>query len=64
MDLRCEQGKIKFAEIGPGWIKVKCKSRFCGWRPGLVVIHQFSSSTGEPLNTEVFREPQLRKKEA
>lgn len=38
-------------------IETKCKSSRCGHAPGVVVIHRFSSTTGELLETQRFRDP-------
>ena len=59
MDLRCENG-IKFAELDAGVLSVKCRSRLCGAKPGVVVIHEFDVVSGEKLRTRVFRDPAVR----
>lgn len=55
MDLRCPNG-IKFAQLEPGVIEVKCRSDRCGAGPGVVVIHRFSTATGELVDTKRFRD--------
>jgi hypothetical protein len=58
MDLRCDNG-IKFGELDPEelTLEVKCRSRLCGARPGVVVIHEFDLLTGKELRTRTFRDP-------
>jgi hypothetical protein len=60
MDLRCENG-IKFGELQEGVLEVKCRSRRCGAREGVVVIHRFDSMTGVDVGTRTFRDPASRK---
>lgn len=53
--LRCDSKK--HAElIGDHVIEVKCSSRFCGARRGVVVLHQFNLLTHE-VTTQTFRDP-------
>lgn len=61
MDLRC--GSKKHAEIDDGVVRVKCSSRFCGARPGVVVIHHFDALTGEPIKTRVYRDADHREEQ-
>lgn len=56
-DLRCENGIMFGAIIEPGVIEFRCKSNRCGHRPGVVILHRFSTLTGEPLVTLRFQEP-------
>lgn len=55
-ELRC-QGKLHGIAIEPGIIEVKCNSKFCGAKPGIVVLHRFDSMTGILLETDAFRDP-------
>jgi hypothetical protein len=59
MELRCPHRM--FAELDPskdpGRVTVKCPSRWCGRREGVVVLHVFDTSTGELIRTERFRDP-------
>lgn len=57
-ELRCPNG-IKFAEIGPDFIEVRCRSQRCGKVPGVIVIHRFSHE-GELLRTKRYRDPAFR----
>lgn len=55
-ELRCENG-ILFGIILPdGRLEVKCRSRYCGSGPGVVVLHRFDVRTGE-CTTRRYRDP-------
>jgi hypothetical protein len=44
--------------------EVKCDSRFCGAEPGVVVLHQFSTKTGELVGTQRYKDtPKIDKKD-
>jgi len=61
MDVRCPNG-IKFGNLEDGVLEVKCRSNRCGAERGVVVvIHEFSASTGKLLRTRKFRDPSHRK---
>jgi hypothetical protein len=55
MELRC-QHRIN-AVIDGDVIEISCRSRLCGKRPGVVVIHRFSVTTGKLIETKRFRDP-------
>lgn len=55
MDLRCPARK--HAELDGGYIEIRCRSKFCGYQTGIVVIHRFDPLTGELLQTKRFRDP-------
>jgi hypothetical protein len=59
MELRCPNG-IKFGELSTEFIEVKCRSKRCGAKPGIVVLHRFTHS-GELVKTLRFRDPAFRK---
>jgi hypothetical protein len=63
VELRCEH-RILFGYLEDGVLEVKCRSERCGARPGVVVIHRFSTETGDLLETLRFRDPALKRKEA
>jgi len=44
--------------VDEGVIEVVCPSRFCGKRSGVVVLHQFSTSTGKLLATRRYQSPE------
>ena len=58
IELRCPNG-IKFAELTGEFIEVKCRSRRCGARPGVVVIHRFTHQ-GSFIETKQYRDPAFR----
>lgn len=57
MELRCTNklhGILRDADV----VEMKCDSKFCGHRPGsVVVIHRFNVHTGELVETLKFRNP-------
>lgn len=66
MNLRCENG-ILFGTLEDGVLEVKCRSRRCGHRAGVVVLHQFDilvgpdgQLTGELKGTKQFKDPTNR----
>jgi hypothetical protein len=40
-----------------GAVEVKCRSRRCGARSGVVVLHRFDLDTGELIDTRMFKDP-------
>lgn len=64
MDLRCR--KLHAIIICPGVggvIERKCDSRLCGAGRGVVVLHRWSTETGELLETQQFQDPSTKRKE-
>ena len=55
-ELRCGS-KILHGVLDEDIVEVSCRSKWCGKRPGVVVIHRFNKNTGELLNTQRFQEP-------
>mgnify|MGYP000878768628 CR=1 FL=1 len=53
MELRC-QAKLHGLIHEHNLLEVKCNSRFCGARPGVVVLHYFDLSNGEMVETKRF----------
>lgn len=60
-EARCDN--VKHFEIVDEVIEVKCRARFCGHGPGVVVIHKFDPKTGELLGTNSFRDPSMKKED-
>lgn len=62
MDLRCRyklHGVLRDEEV----VEFKCDSKFCGHRPGkVVVIHRFNIRTGELLKTMKFQDPRSKRR--
>lgn len=61
VEIRCPN-RILFGKLSQGVLEVKCKSQRCGARHGVVVLHQFDSTTGKLLDTKVYRDPILKEK--
>lgn len=57
-ELRCPNG-IKFGELSEEFIEVKCRSKRCGAKLGVVVIHRFDHH-GSLIATQHFRDPAFR----
>jgi hypothetical protein len=57
-ELRCDSG-IKFGELyaEDSVLEVKCRSKWCGAGPGVVVVHGFDIKTGKLVGTDLFRDP-------
>jgi len=56
MDLRC-QGGLAARVTDEGLVELPCKSRWCGKRPGVVILHRFNPKTGELVETLKFKAP-------
>jgi hypothetical protein len=56
-EIRCKH-KLHGVLISMDVVEVKCDSRFCGAEKGIVVLHRFSTFTGELLETLLFATPQ------
>ena len=56
MDLRCST-KLHAVLLDGGLVEVKCGSRYCGAVQGIVVLHRFSTTTGELVDTLRFKDP-------
>lgn len=60
MDLRCphrKHGRLLVRTADDGRVEFACSSRWCGKRPGVVVLHVFSTRTGQLVSTTKFRQP-------
>jgi hypothetical protein len=57
MELRCGAKLHGTVEDGAGTLEVKCDSRFCGHRSGVVVLHKFDLHTGEVIDTVQYKAP-------
>lgn len=58
LDLRCS-AKLHAIVVAPNRVEVKCSSRFCGAGRGVVVLHQFDTTTGAVVETKKFTDPVL-----
>lgn len=61
MEMRCDH-KLH-GVIVDGLIEVKCGSSLCGKRSGTVVIHRFNAHTGELVETKLYKDTPIIKKE-
>jgi len=48
------------ARIVDGELEIKCGRRACGHAPGIVVLHRFSTTTGDLLRTLQYKTPNGR----
>jgi hypothetical protein len=61
-DLRCTS-KLHAVVVAPGVLEVACRSRFCGWTAGKVVLHRFQVETGKLLGTTEYKTIEVNKRE-
>lgn len=59
-DLRCDSDKL-LGRLDEGLIELRCRSRWCGYRPGVVIIHRFSAVTGLLIDTKQYQNPSTTK---
>ncbi len=60
MDLRCpskKHGELLQPSNDEGVVEVRCVSRWCGGRSGVIVLHRFSTHTGELMQTNKYQQP-------
>jgi hypothetical protein len=58
-ELRCAS-RIHGLVVRPGVIEVRCQSRFCGKRAGVVILHWFDLETGKLLETKEYQDVELK----
>jgi hypothetical protein len=58
-ELRCP---VKLHGVIPedGMIEIQCRSVFCGYRPGIVILHRWSVHTGQLITTLKFKDPRKK----
>lgn len=56
-DLRCSGNKLHGRILEGKVFEVACRSRFCGWRSGAIILHRFSMESGELIDTIQFKQP-------
>lgn len=61
MELRCDSSILHGIMVAEGVLELPCRSRWCGKRPGVVVLHRFNIQTGELVETLRFSEPKVEK---
>lgn len=54
-ELRCK-AKKHGEVIDDHTVEVKCDSRFCGAKPGTIILHKFDLKTGLLVETNQFKE--------
>lgn len=59
-DIRCDKKLHAVFNEEELWIEIRCHSRFCGYRAGVVVVHRFSTLSWELIDTRVFRDPDMK----
>lgn len=65
MELRCPTGKVLHGVVSDnakGYLDVSCRGKWCGKKPGVVVIHRFDLATGKVVETKKFQEPTMSKR--
>jgi len=60
MELRCSSKKHGVM-LSDSLFEVKCDSRFCGARRGVVVLHRIDIKSGEMISTVKYKNPNSRK---
>lgn len=55
VDLRCPSKKHG-SVVDKDVVEVKCNSRFCGAKRGIIVLHRFDTVTGNLLGTKRYKE--------
>ncbi len=56
-NLRCKGNKLHGRVLDGNVLEVACRSRFCGWRSGAIVLHRFNLESGELVETLKFKQP-------
>lgn len=58
-ELRCAS-RVHGQIVSPDVIEVRCHSRYCGKRAGMVILHRFEISTGKLLDTKEYKSIELK----
>jgi len=59
VELRCAS-RMHGEMVRPGVLEVRCHSRFCGKRAGVVILHWFDLETGKLIDTKEYKTVQLQ----
>lgn len=59
VDIRCPSKKFAVL-VSEDTLEIKCSSRFCGAKQGVVVLHRYSIKTGELLETNRYKDPERK----
>lgn len=63
VDLRCAS-RLHGVLVRQGVLEVRCQSRFCGKRKGVVILHQFELDTGKLIDTKEYKDIELKREES
>lgn len=55
-ELRCGHN-LHGVLIDENTLEVKCRSKACGAKRGVVVLHRFDLTTGHLISTNIYRDP-------
>jgi hypothetical protein len=61
-ELRCAS-RVHGVVVREDVIEVRCHSRYCGKRAGVIVLHRFEISTGKLLDTKEYKTIEVQKEE-
>lgn len=61
-ELRCAS-KLHAVVVAPGTLEVACRSRYCGWESGKVILHRFEVETGKLLGTREYKTIEIQDRE-
>lgn len=62
MELRCsskKHGELLQPSGDEGVVEFRCSSRWCGGGSGVIVLHRFSTHTGELTQTNKYKQPSI-----
>lgn len=62
-ELRCASRVHGLVFVDDDVVEVRCPSRFCGKRAGVVVLHRFQVSTGKLLSTKEYKTIEIQDRE-
>jgi hypothetical protein len=60
-ELRCAS-RVHGVIVQPDVLEVRCHSRFCGKRAGVVILHRFEISTGKLLGTREYKTIEMQQR--
>jgi len=63
IELRCEGNLYGIYDPETNTVEVRCKRRKHGARPGIIVLHTLSLTTGQVVKTGEFKDPAIVGKE-
>ena len=60
-ELRCAS-RVHGVIVAPDVLEVRCHSRYCGKRAGVVILHRFEVSTGKLLSTREYKTIEMQQR--